>query len=34
MTELATLRLNNRDVPIKLDKGYVSLDRAWKSGDA
>jgi DUF1680 family protein len=33
MTELATLRLNNRDVPVKLDKGYVSLDRAWKSGD-
>ena len=25
--------VNDQDVPVKLDKGYVSLDRSWKSGD-
>jgi len=33
LNEPVTLRLNGRDVPVKLDKGYVSLDRSWKSGD-
>ena len=29
----ATLSVNGQDVPVKPDQGYVSLDRAWKSGD-
>ncbi|MGA2179199.1 MAG: glycoside hydrolase family 127 protein [Verrucomicrobiota bacterium] len=33
LNEPVTLRLNGRNVPVKLDKGYVSLDRSWKSGD-
>jgi DUF1680 family protein len=33
LNEPVTLRLNDREMPIKLDKGYVSLDRSWKSGD-
>jgi len=28
-----TLKVNGRDVPIKLDKGYVRLDRVWRLGD-
>ena len=27
------LRVNDRPVPIKIDKGYVKLDRTWKRGD-
>jgi DUF1680 family protein len=33
VNESATLAVNGEDVPIKLDRGYVSLDREWKSGD-
>ena len=29
----ATLRVNDQEVPIKLDHGYVALDRSWKPGD-
>ncbi len=29
----ATLRVNGRNVPIKLDKGYASITRTWKPGD-
>jgi DUF1680 family protein len=28
-----TLKVNGKDVPIKLDKGYVRLNRSWKVGD-
>jgi DUF1680 family protein len=28
-----TLTVSGQDVPVKLDKGYVRLDRSWKSGD-
>ncbi len=31
--EAVTLNVNGEDVPIQLDKGYVTLDRAWKAGD-
>jgi DUF1680 family protein len=27
------LKINGQNVPVKPDKGYVSLDRSWKSGD-
>jgi len=27
------LKVNGKSVPIKIDKGYVSLDRKWKKGD-
>lgn len=27
------LKVNNQNVPLKLDKGYVALTRNWKSGD-
>lgn len=29
----AVLKLNGKLIPIKLDKGYVSLTRTWKKGD-
>jgi DUF1680 family protein len=29
----AAVRVNGKAVPMKLDKGYVSLRRAWKPGD-
>src|SRR3954452_7413625 len=28
-----TIKLNRKSVPVKLDKGYVSLRRSWKKGD-
>jgi hypothetical protein len=28
-----TLKVNGQNVPIKLDKGYVSLNRSWNPGD-
>ncbi|HMJ61492.1 MAG TPA: glycoside hydrolase family 127 protein [Bryobacteraceae bacterium] len=28
-----TLKVNGRPVPVRLDKGYVSLRRKWRSGD-
>jgi DUF1680 family protein len=31
--EPVTLKVNGQPVPIRLDKGYVRLDRAWKRGD-
>ncbi len=31
--EPVTLKVNGKDVPIKLNKGYASLNRSWKSGD-
>jgi hypothetical protein len=31
--EPVTLKVNGKSVPIKLDRGYVSLNRRWKSGD-
>src|SRR5579864_3752793 len=33
VTDPATLKVNGKPVPIKLDKGYVSLNRTWKRGD-
>ena len=30
----ATLKVNGKAVPVKLDKGYVALNRTWKKGDA
>jgi DUF1680 family protein len=33
VNEPATLAVNGEDVPIKLDQGYVTLERPWKSGD-
>ena len=32
-TEPVTLKVNGQSVPVKLDKGYVSLSRSWKPGD-
>jgi len=32
-TEPVVLKVNGKSVPIKIDKGYVSLDRKWKKGD-
>ncbi|HQR31931.1 MAG TPA: glycoside hydrolase family 127 protein [Blastocatellia bacterium] len=32
-TEAVSLKVNGKAVPIKLDKGYVGLNRAWKQGD-
>ncbi|HKE28070.1 MAG TPA: glycoside hydrolase family 127 protein [Bryobacteraceae bacterium] len=29
----ATLKVNGRALPVKLDKGYVDLKRMWKAGD-
>ncbi len=29
----ATLKVNGTAVPVKLDKGYVTIDRSWKAGD-
>jgi uncharacterized protein len=33
VNEPVTLKVNGEDLPVKPDKGYVSLDRSWKSGD-
>jgi hypothetical protein len=33
-TGQATLKVNGRTVPLKLDKGYVALTRTWKAGDS
>lgn len=33
VTEAATLKVNGKPVPLKLDKGYVGLKRNWKKGD-
>ena len=32
-TEPVTLKLNGKNSPIKLEKGYVRLQRKWKTGD-
>ncbi len=32
-TEVVTLKVNGKPVPVKLDKGYVALNRTWKKGD-
>ncbi len=32
-SEAATLKVNRRSVPIKLEKGYVKLTRQWHPGD-
>jgi DUF1680 family protein len=32
-TANATIRVNGANVPMKLDKGYVTMDRTWQSGD-
>ena len=29
----ATIKVNGATVPLKLDKGYVAIDRSWKAGD-
>jgi DUF1680 family protein len=34
LDEPVTLKLNEKAVPIELSKGYVSLRRSWKDGDA
>ena len=31
--EPVSLRVNGKSVPVKLDKGYVSIARTWKRGD-
>ena len=31
--EPVTLKVNGENIPIKLDQGYVHLNRSWKSGD-
>ena len=31
--EPATLKINGKEVPIKLNQGYLNLNRSWKSGD-
>ena len=31
--EPVTLKINGQEVPIKLNQGYLSLNRSWKSGD-
>jgi len=31
--EPVTLKVNGQNVPVKLDQGYVTLDRSWKAGD-
>jgi uncharacterized protein len=33
VSEPVVLKVNSEPVPIKLDKGYVSLNRNWKRGD-
>jgi uncharacterized protein len=33
VTETPLLKVNGKPVPIKLEKGYVSLDREWRGGD-
>jgi DUF1680 family protein len=33
VNEPVMLRINDKSVPVKLNKGYVSLNRSWKSGD-
>src|SRR5262249_28865072 len=32
-TEAVVLKVNGKAVPVKLDKGYVALNRTWKAGD-
>ncbi len=32
-TELATLKVDGKPAPMKLDKGYVDVTRTWKKGD-
>jgi DUF1680 family protein len=32
-TESPTLKLNGAQVPVTIDKGYVTFDREWKKGD-
>jgi len=33
VNDSVVLKVNGKDVPIKLDRGYVSLNRDWKKGD-
>jgi uncharacterized protein len=33
VSERPTLKVNHRPVPLKLEKGYVSLTRNWRQGD-
>jgi DUF1680 family protein len=33
VNEPVMLHINDKSVPVKLNKGYVSLNRSWKSGD-
>jgi DUF1680 family protein len=32
-TEPVTIKVNGKSAPVKIDQGYVSLDRTWKKGD-
>ena len=32
--EAVTLKVNGKSVPLNIDKGYASLNRTWKRGDA
>ena len=32
-TAVPTLKVNGRNVPVKLAKGYVAIERTWKKGD-
>jgi len=33
VTDPVTLKINDRDVALTLDKGYATIDRVWKAGD-
>jgi hypothetical protein len=33
VTEPVILKVNGKPIPVKIDKGYVALDRTWKKGD-
>jgi DUF1680 family protein len=32
-SEPVTIKVNGKSAPVKIDQGYVSLDRTWKKGD-
>src|SRR5579863_3360849 len=32
-TEPVTIKVNGKSAPVKIEQGYVSLDRTWKKGD-
>jgi DUF1680 family protein len=32
-TQQATIKVNGKSIPVKIDKGYVAITRTWKAGD-